>query len=147
MEKNDVTWGLAKIENEGLTIIPTNYQKIEGEKFYTDSAMSFYKYARNKTDIEIYSAPDICLSQRSGDWFGPVFYVASFAIENYDIINTLLDLISGYLKETYGGKELNARFEIVAEDRKKGKFKSVKYEGPSGDIKAVLKSFDKINNG
>lgn len=142
--EKEVNWNLPVTDFEKITIIPTSYSQVSDKEFYNDTASSFYKFAKEKADIEIYSQPEIFLVQKSGDWFGPVFYIGTLAIENYSTIVTLLDLISEHIKTKYAGNEVNARFEIVSKDKKNGTYKSVKYDGPSSEIKAVLKSFDKI---
>ncbi len=142
--ENEVNWNLPVSDFEKITIIPASYSQIVDKEYYNDTASSFYKFAKEKSDIQIYSSPDICLVQKSGDWFGPVIYIGTLAIENYSTLIALLDLISEYLKNKYGDSGVNARFEIVSKDKKKGTYKSVRYDGPSSEIKAVLNSFDNL---
>lgn len=139
-----VNWNLQTEKIEGITIIPSSYSQDQGQEFYADSAMSFYKYVKDKSDIKIYSTPDLILVQKSAEWFGPVFYAIEFSIANYDSIKILLDLISAYLSEKYGSADVNAKFEIVAKDNKNKTYKSIKYEGSSKNIETVLQHFNSI---
>lgn len=143
--ENEVDWNLPVSDFEKITIIPTSYAQKTDKEYYNDTASSFYKFVKDKSDIQIYSSPDIFLAQKSNDWFGPVIYVGTLAIENYSTLITLLDLISDYLESKYAGNEVNAKFEIVSKDKKKGTYKSVKYDGPSSGVRTVLNSFDKLS--
>lgn len=141
----DVIWNLPQSNFEEITIIPTNYSLKEDREYYNDTASSFYKFAKNKMAIGIYSDPEICLLQKSADWFGPVFYVGQLILENHEVLISLLDLISEYVKERFPNSTPNIKFEIVSKDKGDGIYKSVKYDGPSTNIKEVLKSFDKLD--
>ncbi len=141
----DVIWNLPQSNFEKITIIPTNYALKEDREYYNDTASSFYKFAKNKMAIGMYSDPEICLLQKSADWFGPVFYVGQLILENHEVLIALLDLISEYVKERFSNSTPNIKFEIVSKDKGDGLYKSVKYDGPSTNIKEVLKSFDKLN--
>ncbi len=141
--EKEVNWNLPVSDFEKITIIPTSYADASEKEYYNDTASSFYKFAKEKSDIEIYNQPEVFLVQKSGDWFGPVMYIGTLAIENYSTLITLLDLISEHLKTKYAGNEVTAKFEMVFKDKKKGTYNSIKYDGPSSEIKTVLKSFDK----
>lgn len=143
--EKEVDWNLPVSDFEKITIIPTNYAQKTDKEYYNETASSFYKFVKDKSDIQIYSPPNILLSQKSNDWFGPVIFIGTLALENYSTLITLFDLISEYLKIKYSGDEVNAKFEIVSKDKKKGTYKSVRYDGPSSGVKAVLKSFDKLS--
>ena len=140
----EVTWNLSTSDFEKITIIPTNYSLKDDHEYYNDTASSFYKFAKSKIDIDIYSKPEFLLVQKSGDWFGPVFYLGQLIIENHTILISLLELISAFIKSKYSGENVNTKFEIVTKDKSSGIYRSVKYDGPSADIKEVLRSFDKL---
>lgn len=142
--ENEVNWNLPIDDVDKVTIITIGYQGKSEKDYYNDTVSTFYKYAKEKSDIGIYSSPEIFLVQKSGDWFGPIFYIGTLAIENYSTLVTLLDLISEHLKMKYSGEEVTAKFEIVLKDKKKGTHHSVKYDGPSSEVKSVLKSFEKL---
>tara|TARA_R110000868_G_scaffold144959_1_gene364444 strand:+ start:4000 stop:4452 length:453 start_codon:yes stop_codon:yes gene_type:complete len=129
-------WNLPRSGFRNITIIPASYSAKDENEYYHDTTNTFYKFAKDKIDIDLYSCPDVCLVQRSIDWVAPVIYIGRLLFEIS--LTELGDVIFEYLKSKYLGKETTAKLEIITESSEKGKFMSIKYEGPSSEVKTAL---------
>lgn len=113
---------------------------------FTNESFDFYKYIKNYKDdinIELYSdsgEKNIQILHSKEIWL-PILYFALHDVTLPLTINYVFD----YLKHKYG-KQLKEddiiHFCAVVEDRKTGKRKEIKYDGPENVFKS---NFDKID--
>lgn len=141
----DVVPGFDIDNGENLLILPENYYDKKGYRYY-ESSISFYKYAKDKLNIDFIESPKVLLEQRSGDWFGPVIFVSSLALTNNPVlISIATGVIANYLTDFFKGtKEPDVDVKIIYKETLKSKYTEIHYKGGSNGLSELNDAIKKI---
>lgn len=145
VEENNLSY-ISYPKDNTVYILASRERKGENIESFTSESFDFYKYIKNyknDIDIELYSdssEKNIRILHSKEIWL-PILYFVLHDVSLPLTINYVFD----YLKHKYGNqlKEDNIiHFCAVVEDRKTGKRKEIKYDGPENVFKS---NFDKID--
>ncbi|QIZ76462.1 hypothetical protein [Ferrimonas lipolytica] len=133
--KKEITVNHIKAKTDGITLLPINYREEEDYK-YQSTSLSFFKYAKDKTEITFYTDPEILYEQRSVEWFGPVILITSSLIsQNPEIVSITCGVISNYLTDFFKGqKNPEVSLKVVYRETEKEKITEIEYQGSGEDL-------------
>jgi hypothetical protein len=136
--KKEVDGSRLSINHNGVVILPNNYSSNDDPE-YSSTVVSFYKYSKEKLQMEYLSEPTILIEQRSGDWFGPVLLICTSAIlNNPALIAITCGVISNYVTDFFKGKsEPNIRCKVIVKETKTSKTTEISYEGGIEGLKSL----------
>lgn len=122
-------------KNDGLALLPVNY-KDEADYKYQSTSLSFYKYAKDKTNLTFYTDPEVLYEQRSVEWFGPVILITSSLItQNPEIISITCGVISSYLTDFFKGQKMpEVSVKVVYKETETEKTTEIEYKGSGEDL-------------
>ena len=144
----DVELGFDADSEEGLLILPENYYDKNDHRFH-ESSISFYKYAKDKINIDFIENPKVLLEQRSGEWFGPVILITSAALsQSPQLLSIATGVIANYLTDFFKGKSSpDVEVKIIYKDTPKSKFTEIHYKGDSNGLAQVNEAISKLSSG
>ncbi|UNU87488.1 hypothetical protein [Aeromonas dhakensis] len=130
LDINNIDIDNFNLDSNGIVILPCNYIDTDNHEYHS-TAISFYKYASKKVNIEYLTAPEVLIDQRSGDWFGPLLLITSTAVtQNPELISITCGVISSYLTDFFQGKgEKNIRLKLIYKEVDDMKITEFSYEG------------------
>lgn len=133
--------------NTEVMILPYNYGDDEG-LMYDSTAISFYKYSKDKLDIRYYSNPEILVEQRSNEWFTPLLFVSSAAMSlTPELTSILCGLIANYVTDFFKGQSTpDVRINVIYKETKNSKLTKISYEGDLEGLDKLKDSIDKVFN-
>lgn len=136
--KSKVVTSVCDTNSEKMVIFPENYYDQKDYRYH-ESALSFYKYAKDRVGIEYLETPELLLEQRSADWFGPVLCVTTIALSNNPLlISIATNVIANYLTDIFKGKSTpNVRLKILLKESGAEKFTEIQYEGSVSGLSEV----------
>ena len=136
------------VSSSGLVILPISTTEDDGS-IYTSTSISFYKYARNKVDIDYYSDPEQLLEQRSGDWFGPSLFLSQAALMVYsNLASVACSLVSSYLYDKFKGSRVpEIKMSFVCEKCNDSTRVEVRYEGGVEGLEDFAKVLSDVMRG
>jgi len=115
----EITLESLKYIKSDISILPNNYLSLNENHKYSSTALSFYKYMKNKIkdeekSIDFYDEPLLLEEKRSGDWFAPILYISSNIL-----IPLGVSMISNYLTDYFRGqRKPKATIKIVHKNNK-----------------------------
>ncbi len=133
------------LDYQGIIILPHNYESDENHEYHS-TTISFYKYSKEKINIEYFSEPQLFIEQRSGDWFGPLLFITSTAIaQNPELISITCGVIANYVTDFLKGKKnTNVRLKVIHKETKTLKLTEIYYEGGIEGLSHLEKSIQEI---
>lgn len=138
---------------QAIYFLPENLDDgvIESEFIYPEATTDLRKILKeHNVDVRYLTENKPLLrSRKSSTWFGPTFLItSSMLINNPELVAISINIMSSYLydffKGTIGDKQ--AKFEIIIENKNKGEFSKIKYEGPVSGIKRLEKVINSLGN-
>ena len=144
----DVELDDSKFNCDNITILPVNYYEPEDKYQYSSTAISFWKYANNKMDIDILSEPELLVEQRSGEWFGPeILLTSALVVQNPEVVSILCGVISNYLTDFFKGiSKPKVKLRVFYKETKSSKTTEITYEGDLNGISKLEASILRIAN-
>lgn len=148
---------ISEIELEGsefdkgsFTLMPVSFNNEDRNK-YSSTALSFWKYARNDLDIELFSEPQMLVEQRSGEWFGPAILLSSALVTgNSELISVFCGVVSNYLTDFFKGNPAppKIKLKVLYKETKTTKTTEISYEGDINGLDKLESSIlDVVNKG
>lgn len=131
---------------DAIMVMPINYS-IDNLNKYSSTTISFWKYARNKIEIELFSEPKMLVEQRSGEWFGPTILLSSSILTgNNELISVLCGVISNYLTDFFKGnaKEPKIKLKVLYTETDTTKTTEISYEGDIEGIDKLEQSIKEV---
>lgn len=141
-------WGFMKIKmreiepnnlgssKKNLTIMPCSI--FDGDvHVYSSTVLSFWKYARKKLDVELFSEPHSLFEQRSNEWFGPtVLFTSSMLTENSELVSIYCNVLSSYLYDFFKGsnQKTSVKLKVIYKEKKSSKTTEISFEGDASGI-------------
>lgn len=139
--------------SQTLVFIPENFNSCDNSSdfIYSETTTDLRKVFRNNNEDIRYLTDDkpLLRSRKSADWIGPSILIClSALIENPNLLNVSLNLISNYLYDFFKGvvSDKKVKFEVIIESKKKEEFKKVTYEGSIEgipELESVIKRLKK----
>ncbi|MGN5220705.1 hypothetical protein [Aeromonas veronii] len=145
LDINNIDIDNFSLDSNGIVILPCNYLDTDNYEYHS-TAISFYKYASQKINIEYFTEPEILIDQCSGDWFGPSLLITSTAVtQNPELISITCGVISSYItdffKENGSG---NIKFKLIYKEVDDIKITEFSYEGSLDGLPYLENSINKI---
>lgn len=133
--------------SENVIILPYNYES-DKDYEYSSTALSFYKYAKEKLDIGFFTEPELLVEQRSGDWFGPTLLISTAAIlQNPELISILCGVVANYITDFFKNtKKPEIELKIVCEETKLLRRTEITYKGNVKGLDMLESSIKKVVN-
>lgn len=130
IETKEIKTGKLDGASNKIILLPQNYLSGDDHQYHS-TTLSFYKYSKERMDVEYFSKPEILVEQRSGEWFGPVLLLTSFAInENPQLASIMCSVIANYVTDFFKGqKKPNIKLKVVYKETKSSKVTEISYEG------------------
>ncbi|MEJ6473782.1 hypothetical protein [Pseudoalteromonas piscicida] len=135
--------------NEDMVVILPFGESSDDLHRYSSTTISFWKYAKNKIDIEFYSEPKELIEQRSGEWFGPTLLISATLLANNSAFTSiLLNVISNYLYDYLktNSSESEVKFKLNVTETKAKRTIELSYEGSNEGVKAIEGTIQNIVN-
>jgi hypothetical protein len=122
-----------------FTILPQNLGRPEEAPYYHSTALSFFKYARDKIDVAVPVMPDRVLVQKSADVYLPIL---KFAVDNWasgaPLLNMLIEVAVAFIKDTHpGSKDAQAKLTVIVEETLTARTVRLDYAGPVEGLKDI----------
>ena len=118
-------------EKNAVKLMPVSF-KAEDNNKYSSTAISFWKYAKNELDLQLFSEPEVLVEQRSGEWFGPMILLSSAVVSgNSELISVFCGVVSNYLTDFFKGSSESPqiKLKVLYKETKSTKTTEISYEG------------------
>lgn len=122
-------------KTDGIALLPVNYKDEDNYK-YQSTSLSFFKYAKDKTEVAFYTDPEVLYEQRSVEWFGPVILITSSLLsQNPEIVSITCGVISSYLTDFFKGqKKPEVSVKVIYKETETEKTTEIEYQGNGEDL-------------
>jgi len=141
MELKTTVLALGPIGDQSHTfsILPNNFGKTGEAPYYHSTALSFFKYARDKIDVAAPVASDRLLVQKSADVYLPIL---KFAVDNWasgaPLLDMLIDVVVAFIKDTHpNSKDAQAKLTVIVEETATTRTVRLDYAGPVEGLKDI----------
>lgn len=141
-EINDVNLNL---NTDSIVILPYNYESNRNYA-YSSTSISFYKYAKDKLNINYYSQPELLVEQRSGEWFAPILFVSSAAMtQNPEMMAIALSVIANYVTDFFKSNDSpNVQITVIHKETNTQKVTEIHYKGSLDGLNSLKESIEFI---
>lgn len=140
--ENNIDVLKSKSESVGIFFFPENFDEAtDTSKFiYSETTSDLKKIFKNSNQSVSYITNEkpLLRVRKSADWFGPAIFISfSTLVQNTELINISLNLISNYLYDFFKGSvsEKNVKLDIIVESKKKAEYTKIEYEGSVEGLK------------
>ena len=123
-------------------LLPVSFKE-EYSNVYSSTAISFWKYARNKLDIELLSEPKQLNDLRSVEWIGPMILLTSSMVSsNNELVSIFCGVVSNYLTDFFKGstEAPKVKLKVLYKETKSTKTTEISYEGGVDGINKLEQS-------
>lgn len=143
---------IEEIKQANVLFLPDENRYNEHGVHFPETTSEMFQYFRDNAtgDMNVniaISDSDFQMLEKHAD----IIEIVKLIVDS-TVFSIVIGLITNYIydklkKEHKNPDAVNARLEIIVEDRKAKTSKKISYEGPSSDIQNVLKTTNLIANG
>lgn len=144
--ENNIETLKSKSESVGVFFFPENFNAAnDTSKFiYSETTSDLKKIFKNNHQLISYinNEKPLLRVRKNADWFGPAIFISfSTLVQNPELINISLNLISNYLYDFFKGSvsEKKVKLDIIVESKKKAEYTKIEYEGNIEGLKDLEK--------